>query len=235
VIETGPSNARRIHKKNQPLRAVILGTLLAGLGAWSYFGQPEEHIANLISYLISETEPDRIVLTDRVVPLDQPADAAPEAIVQATQHIPEVQSTEPESAPMIEESIPALDQPANQSTPAAATEPEVVIAEFIVTVSEGDGAARITKPRTEDSDTPLFWWTTEHTATADKDFISIAQRTMADASFDDSNTLNIPLVDDSLPEPRESFFVNIGRLNPQEGQVERIATIRVDIIDDDLP
>ena len=252
VIEDRPSYARRVHKRNHPLRTVFLGMLLAGLGAWSYFGQPEEHVVNLLSFLdarmgvglgepgdgsieISETEPDRITVTDRVVPVGQPAGAAPEAIVQATQQIEEVQPAEPEPAAMIEESVSALEQPTNQSTPAAATEPEMVVAEFVVSVSEGNGAARITPPRTEKSDTPLIWWTSEHTATADKDYISIAQKTMADASFDESSTLYIPLVDDSLVEPRESFFVSIGRLNTQQGQIDRIATIRVDIIDDDLP
>ncbi len=244
VIQNRPSNARRVHKGNHPLRAVFLGMLLAGLSAWSYFGQPEEHIVNLISYLdermdvglaeqsdglieISETEPDRTVLTDRVVPVDQPADAA--------QQNPEVQSAEPESAAMIEESVSALEQPTNQSAPAAATEPELVVAEFVVSVSEGDGAARITTLRTEMFDTPLIWWTSEHTANADEDYISINQKTMAGASFDESSMLHIPLVDDSLSEPRESFFVNIGRLVTQQGQIERIAVVRVDIIDDDLP
>ena len=47
--------------------------------------------------------------------------------------------------------------------------------------------------------------------------------------------LHIPLVDDSLSEPRESFFVNIGLFDTQQGQIERIAVVRVDIIDDDLP
>ena len=228
VIEDRRSNARRVHKGNHALRTVFLGMLLAGLSAWSYFGQPEERIVSLISYLdekmdvglvepsdglieILETEPDRITVTDRVVPVDQPAGAAPE------------------------ESVSALDQPTNQSTPAAATEPEVVVAEFVVSVSEGNGAARIAPPRAEKSDTPLIWWTSEHTATADKDYISIAQKTMVDASFDESSALYIPLVDDSLFEPRESFFVNIGRLKTQQGPIDRIATIRVDIIDDDLP
>jgi len=246
VIADRPSNARRVHKGNHALRAVFLGLLLAGLSAWSYFGQPEEHIVNLISYLdermdfglvepsdglieILETEPDRITVTDRVVPVDQPAGAAPEAIVQATPAA--VTEGDYTTDPGDEETISAAgeltaDTDANQMS----TEPEVV-----VSVSEGDGAARITPPRTEKSDIPLIWWTSEHTATADKDYISIAQKTMADASFDESSALYIPLVDDSLFEPRESFFVNIGRLNTQQGQIDRIATIRVDIIDDDLP
>jgi hypothetical protein len=79
------------------------------------------------------------------------------------------------------------------------------------------------------------WWTSEHTANADKDYISIDQETMVGASFDESSMLHIPLVDDSLSEPRESFFVNIGLLDTQQGQIERIAVVRVDIIDDDLP
>jgi len=169
VIEDRLSNARRVHKGNHALRAVFLGMLLAGLSAWSYFGEPEEHIVNLISYLdermdvglvepsdglieILKTEPDRITVTDRVVPVDQPAGAAPEAIVQATQQIPEVQSAEQESAEMIEESAAGeltADTDANQMS----TEPEVVAAELVVSVSEGDGAARITPPRTEKSDT----------------------------------------------------------------------------------
>jgi hypothetical protein len=244
VIENRPSNARRVHRGSHPLRAVFLGMLLAGLSAWSYFGQPEEHIVHLISYLdermdvglpeqsdrlieTSETEPDRIALTDRVVPVDQPA--------EAEQQNPEVQSAEPESAAKIEESVSTLEQPTNQSAPAAATEPELVVAEFIVSVSEGDGAARITTLRTEMFDTPLIWWTSEHTANADTDYISINQKTMTGESFDESSMLHIPLVDDSLSEPQESFFVNIGLLDTQQGQIERIAVVRVDIIDDDLP
>ena len=100
-------------------------------------------------------------------------------------------------------------------------------------MSEGDGAARITTLRTEMFDAPLIWWTSEHTANADTDYISINQKTMAGASFDEGSMLHIPLVDDSLSEPQESFFVNIGFLDTQQGQIERIAVVRVDIIDDD--
>ena len=251
VIEDQPSNAGRVHKGNHALRPVFLGMLLAGLSAWSYFGQPEERVVNLLSFLeqrmdvglgepsdgsieILETETDRVTVTDRVVPVDQPAGAAPEAIIQATKG-------DDTTDPGDEETISAAgelraDAAANQMS----TEPKVVVDGFIVSVSEGDGAARITPPRTEESDTPLIWWTSEHTATADMDYISIAQQTMADASFDESSTLYIPLVDDSLIEPPESFFVSFGRLNSQQGQtqqgqIDRLATIRVDIIDDDLP
>ena len=237
VIEDWPSNAGRAHKGNHALRTVFLGMLLAGLGAWSYFGQPEERVVDLLSFLeertdvglgepsggsieVLETEPD---------PIAEPADAAPEAIVQATEGD---DTTDPGDEAMISAAGElTADAAANQMS----TEPEVVVDGSVVSVSEGDGAARITPPRTEGSDTPLIWWTIEQTATADMDYISIAQQPMTDASFDESRTLYIPLVDDSQIEPPESFFVSFGRLNTQQGQVDRIATIRVDIIDDDLP
>ena len=215
---------------------------------------------------VSTTEPDRIVLADDIVPVDEPAGAAPEARIAAAQRTQETQLAEPESTAMIEANVAAMEQSTDQSAFAAATavdyatetadeepvsvenelkadansdqiptEPEAVVAESVVSVSEGAGAARITTLRSDKFDTPLIWWTSEHTADADKDYISITQKTVTDRSFNGGGVLHIPLVDDSLPEPRESFFVNIGRLNPQQGQIERIAAVRVDIIDDDLP
>ena len=73
------------------------------------------------------------------------------------------------------------------------------------------------------------------TANADKDFISVEQQTMAFASDGDSTLLYVPLVNDNQPEAPESFFVSFGLRNSQHGQLERVATVRVDIIDDDLP
>jgi len=212
MLEDRRSNARRVDKGHHALRAAFLGSVLAALSAWSYFGQPEEHIVNLFSNLhepgeglieIPAIEPDRITVTERAVAGDHTPAAAPEAVARAT--------------------------------PAAATEPEVLVDESVVSVSEGDGAARIAPPRATEPDAPLIWWTSEHTATADTDYISIERKTMAVASFDDSSTLYVPLVNDSVFEPRESFFVSFGRLDTEQGQIDRIATVRVDIIDDDVP
>ena len=166
---------------------------------------------------ISTPEPDRSVSTDRVAPVDPPAAAAPAAT--------------------IEEIDTAEAQPTDQPAPAdpVQTQPELVLGESIVSVSERDGAARVTRPRIENSATLLFWWTSEHTAKSDEDFVPIKQQAIADASIEGSNMLHIPLVNDGLPEPRESFFVNFGLRNTQQGQVELVATVRVDIIDDDLP
>jgi hypothetical protein len=114
-------------------------------------------------------------------------------------------------------------------------EPESVLVASVLSVSERDGAARIAAPRSENSATPLLWWTSEHTANAGKDFIFVEQQTVADASFEDNNILLIPLVNDNLPEPQESFYVNFGLRNSQQGRIDRIATVRVDISDDDFP
>ena len=237
VIEDWPSNAGRAHKGNHALRTVFLGMLLAALSAWSYFGQPEKRVVDLLSFLEERTDVGLGEPSDGSIeiveikpdPIAVPADAAPEAIVQATE---DDDTTDPgDEATISAAGELTADAAANQMS----TEPEVVVDGSVVSVSEGDGAARITPPRTEGSDTPLIWWTIEQTATADMDYISIAQQPMADASFDESRTLYIPLVDDSQIEPPESFFVSFGRLNTQQGQIDRIATIRVDIIDDDLP
>ena len=50
--------------------------------------------------------------------------------------------------------------------------------------------------------------------------------------FGSVEALNVPLVNDELPEQRESFYVDVGVRQPQ-GQIERIASVRVDIVDDD--
>ena len=279
--EDRPSNARPIRKRTRPLRTALLGTLLAVLRAWFYYGQPQEQVEELISYVdksmnvgltassdgivrISTREPGRTVPMDRVEPVDRPASTAPAASVEAT--LADVEAARPESerTPSVEEALAALAQPTDQPAPAAPLEVEnrtgtsqeamngtadevsadadagpmqtesgPVLIESIVSVSEGDGVARIAAPRSGSSAMPLIWWTSEHTADADTDFIPVEQQTMADVTIEDNNVLHIPLVNDYLPEPPESFFVNLGFHNTRQGHIERIATVRVDIVDDD--
>jgi hypothetical protein len=283
MIEIRPSDVRQVQKPSHTLRTVFLGMLLAGLSAWTYYGQPEDQIVNLIGYLderidlglagesdefidVSETAPDRIALADTIVPVDQPADAAPAATATATLAVLEDKRSESERTATIDGTVAALAQRTDQLAPAAPpksgdttstsdeetnrtadeisadtdagsmrTEPALGFTESVISVSERDGVARIAPLGTESLATPLIWWTSEHTANADKDFISVEQQTMADVSVGGSYMLHIPLVNDNLPEPPESFFVNLGHRGPQQGQIERIATVRVDIIDDDLP
>ena len=85
--------------------------------------------------------------------------------------------------------------------------------------------------RNGDTEQTLVWWTNEHTARADTDFIPVPREAATTTSGD---VLLIPLVNDNLPELDESFFVNVGIRPEGQGAVEQIATIRVDIVDDDL-
>ena len=114
-------------------------------------------------------------------------------------------------------------------------ETDMVVVDPFISVSERDAAARIVLKHSTNSTMQLTWWTSEGTAISDQDFIAVQQRIITDASLEDGNILHIPLINDSVPELNESFFVNIGFRNTEDGQIERIATVRVDIIDDDLP
>ena len=124
------------------------------------------------------------------------------------------------------------DESTAMADPQATTdESPPLVQDPIVTVSERDASARIALPQAGDSLAGLVWWTSEHTADADTDFIAVQQQ--AADLFPGDDVLHVPLVNDSLSEPRESFFVNFGREDTLTGQVERVATVRVDIIDDD--
>jgi len=253
VIENRPAHARPVNKRSGPLRAVFLGMLLAGLIAWSYFGQPEKNVVNWIGYLdeklelgltqqddafidIPTVDSSQPVATDRDSQVDQPAPAAPEAASEVAHANSEARQSEPEAASndgMDANPEPADEPSAETNTDSLKVAPKLIVTESIVSVSEGDGAARIVTQRNGNPDAPLIWWTREHTAIADDDFIPVEQRPMTQLPDEGSEILHVPLVDDSLPEQPESFFVTIGLHDAQQGQIERIATVRVDIIDDD--
>jgi hypothetical protein len=52
-------------------------------------------------------------------------------------------------------------------------------------------------------------------------------------SGEEAETLHIPLINDSLRESSESFYVYLGQHDTQLGRLEPIARIRVEISDDD--
>ena len=259
VDETGPSNFHP-RKEASRLRTIILGTLLTCLGAWSYFGQPKERAIEWIGYVdarldlgIAEPSNQRgEVPVNDVAPLNSPADTAEQSPARVT---PQVQATQPSepvetnvsvkpsetaiveplTVTVSKKSESALDEPAVPSISAAAATPTFVVSERVVTASEGDGAARITMPSVAGLQGPPIWWTTDQTAEADSDYIAVEQTTLAEKLSDEGRTLFIPLINDSVFEQRESFFVSIGHLTEPQGQIERIAIVRVDIVDDDFP
>ncbi len=102
-----------------------------------------------------------------------------------------------------------------------------------VTVYERDGAARIAFRRPVGTTGTLVWWTADDTATGDTDYIPLQQPVPAFTDAEEAETLHVPLINDGLPEPRETFYVYLGQRNPESGQLEPIARVRVDINDDD--
>ena len=111
----------------------------------------------------------------------------------------------------------------------AADEEEAGFAEPSVSVSEQSALVQVALPRDVVLQGPLVWWTSEHTARADADFVAVPEQLVDSAAGD---TLTIQLVNDDVPEEPESFYVDVGVRQP-EGQIERIASTRVDIVDDD--
>ena len=75
--------------------------------------------------------------------------------------------------------------------------------------------------------------TGDDTAVADSDYIGLDEPVVAFDSEEEAETLHVPLINDSLPEPKETFYVFLGHRNVDSGRLEPIARVRVDIIDDD--
>ena len=114
------------------------------------------------------------------------------------------------------------------------SDPQFTLMQSVVRVSEGDGSARIANPLPANTEGQIFWWTADDTAVAENDYIPAEAPRLAFASGEEAGTLHVPLVDDSIPEPQETFYVYLGRHNPQLGRLETIARISVEINDDDL-
>jgi hypothetical protein len=212
--------ARARRNRASHIRSFFLAIVLGALAAWYFYGQPGEDIARLTDLADSYLEPSPVesVVILPAAEVTQDASAAGE---------PDVTSAVSES-PV--ESVAALEP----VEPEAASEtPGSTLIQSLVTVYERDGAARIAFRQPVGTTGPLYWWTGDHTAVADTDYIALEQPVVAFASAEEAETLHIPLVNDSLPEPRETFYVFLGQRSIESGRLEPIARIRVDVNDDD--
>jgi len=186
----------------------------------------------------SEAENDtRAELTDSSLAEEDTAFSEVEA--NATEEA----TTEPADKQMISET--AAPQPNDDATTddfastadvdrSPQSDPQFTLMQFVVHVFEGDGSARIANPLPADTARPIFWWTADDTAVAENDYIPAEEPRIGFALGEEAETLHVPLVDDSIPEPRETFYVYLGRYSPQRGRLETIARISVEINDDDL-
>jgi serine/threonine protein kinase len=239
--------------KGKPTRRMLLPVLLivlAALSAWYFYGQPQENVAAIIDYVESEiaarSQPgDDAGLTAIPSDLGQAAstemETADDAAADAVPVIDVIPADILDEEPVVaaDESL-AIDGEAIDEAPGATAHetssqagPEVTLIHSVSYVSERDGAARIATRHPGGAAGQLFWWTADNTAVAEYDYIPIAEPLEAFTTGEVAETVHIPLVNDSIPEPVETFYVYLGRFNAQTEQLEPVLRVRVEINDDD--
>jgi hypothetical protein len=174
-----------------------------------------------------------------------PATAEPSAAPLALESppAPTVSPSVPEPEPARATSTPtpldppapaqaAPQQPADRAVAAQVTEPPSFrFAEQTLTVNERDGSVRVLIRRTGslDEGASVVWWTTDGTAVADEDYAVLGARVARFAAGADTQVLLVPLISDSVPEPRESFVVNL-RAERAGGPAMQLEVV---VLDDD--
>ena len=162
-------------------------------------------------------------------PREQPATAQPRPATPppaAAQRAPEPVREAPVQSPPIQQAPPAATAPAPVAGPTT-----FVFQQGVVTVREGDVAARITIRRSGDlsESASVSWWTAQGTARADADYADLGARIERFEPGEASRTIYVPLTNDAVREEPKNFRVLLGR---GEGR-EAVSETRVDLIDDD--
>ena len=223
------------------LRPLLLFAGLVALGAWYLLGEPQARVVAFLESLRPlPTVPETIV--EPVAPpaqsdalLEQPAEFTITDEPETTEVFTEAL---PDSAEVATEVLPETTDVTTEALPETATAELPVQSDFafdapVVTVSERDGAARVTVRRPENIVEGVSWWVTGHTAVEGQDYV-ILQGELAGTETGSTDTvLLIPLVNDATAEPLEDFFVHLGRRVAPGGQLVPMDTVRVDIVDDD--
>lgn len=229
------------HGPRRVLLPILLLALL-GLSTWYYFGQPEREFARWMDIVLPWIDARTATTTlPRMTPIaaePAPSVATPPKIATATPtpiaeiEIPAATGFVGTLAPAAETAAPAIAD-ARDAADAAPSGPAYGFSVSEVRVSEGDGVASITVRRSGATDSPVYWWTSDSSAVAGKDYIATERPARVFTDGGDTATLLIPLIDDSLPEVDESFFVHLGSRSAQEEYVELVSSARVIITDDD--
>jgi hypothetical protein len=222
-------------KRAMRIRSTLLAIVLGGLAAWYFAGVPRDDIAEFAalaeSYLPSRAAKNPVAVVDAMPTIAAAAATAPPVETESVPEEAAIVATE--TAADSPAPAEAADEPAASETVAQPDAPAVTLVQSLVTVYERDGAARITYRQPVGATTALFWWTGDDTATGDADYIALEAPVIAFAAGEEAETVHIPLVNDSLPEPREAFFVFLGQRSAVSGRLEPIARIRVEVNDDD--
>jgi hypothetical protein len=104
-----------------------------------------------------------------------------------------------------------------------------------MTVSETGKMVRVEVRRTGPADKPgsVVWWLGSATASENDDYGKLGQHTERFEAGEETRTIFIPLINDSDPERTESFYIYLGRYSPQRQHLDALASLRIDIVDDD--
>jgi hypothetical protein len=129
-----------------------------------------------------------------------------------------------------EGSAPAASEPT--ASPAASDgEASLGFATSVVAATELDPAARVVLERSGNasSSETFVWWTTNGTALADEDYADLGERTETLRPGELERTLLVPLIQDTVPESSETFFVHVGRYEQSRRHLALISSVRVEI------
>jgi serine/threonine protein kinase len=233
------------------------GVVLAALAIWNYpplRGRAQEWLAS--GRPPADAAPDRepgearpriegeetvVAPPIAVASPEPPAAETPEETADAASPEPpaavESAAIEAEPAPAdadaagVTEAAPAA--PPEPPPPPPPPAPETF--EFVsrvVTVSEADALARIVIRRRggDRSESAVIWWTSDGTARASSDYADLGELVEVFPAGEELRAVHVPLVGDSNPEPRESFYVN---LRPSDESVEPPEPAEVVIVDND--
>jgi serine/threonine protein kinase len=130
----------------------------------------------------------------------------------------------------------ARGEPARAATSQAANGPETIeLAASSVVVSEAAPAATIVVRRRGGAlgESSFAWWTSDGTARAGDDYANLGARIEHFAAGEESRTLYVPLIRDSLAERRELFYVDVRGSDQPGRRLDASSRVEIAIVDDD--
>ena len=144
--------------------------------------------------------------------------------------------TPPREAPPRRPASTAAARPTTNKSPPPAQQhalPVVSLDVPKIAAREDHGVVAIDVVRTGDTthETRVIWWTTPDTAHGEDDYARTARQIVTFAPGATVERVLIPIVNDTVREPIESFTVHLAQ--PQDGVAGAVTTTRVTLYDDD--
>ena len=128
----------------------------------------------------------------------------------------------------VESPVPELRASENK---AAAVEPlSISFVEDTVTAYENTGMAAFSVRRRGaiGDEASIIWWTADNSAVANRDYADLGARTEKLRAGQTNLTIYVPLVVDTEPEPRESFYVYVGSALAPKHSFDKLEVFVID-------